>query len=304
MANTIALTTAGKQAYENFAGQIDGTDATSVDFTLKAPVGEKWVIKTVSGENFMRPSNTGFNTLNSGFSKIYDAGAVCLSQFSYQGAASNLSNLMRFAGAVGGTIIHCLQGHRIIWTGGYANTGIMVVDTSFTATYSAAAIYTVQSFFKSGRFAFTVWRDSDKVFSVEAPKSLTVYPTGSDEKWFGMQMLNTSHFMGRALLQTGGIITFSGLTSGVKINLLNASTDAVENTLYASGATTSIELSGVEMFPLNKKIQVIGTDGSVLLTTAAQQIFGGDTWTYSGDTATPNVIPKKIITKLNVAGGY
>jgi hypothetical protein len=33
------------------------------------------------------------------------------------------------------------------------------------------------------------------------------------------------------------------------------------------------------------KFKIYGTDGSVLLTTDAQQIFGGDTWTYAGDTA-------------------
>jgi hypothetical protein len=52
------------------------------------------------------------------------------------------------------------------------------------------------------------------------------------------------------------------------------------------------------------KFKIYGTDGSVLLTTDAQQIFGGDTWTYSGDTATPSANAKKVITNNNIAGGF
>jgi len=287
MANTITLTTVGKQAFENFAGQTNGADATSVDFTLKAPAGQKWIIKTVGGVNYITPSDGSFTDINSGISKTYDAGAICLAQFSWAMGSTSLTNLMRFAGAAGGTIFHCLQTPaRLIWSGGYSNTGIMSFDSSFASTWTAGALYTTQSLYTTGKYRFTVFKAGVRIFTISALTSTTTFPTGSAEKWFGSQMGGAGvNYIGNAVLQAGGTITFAGLTAGMKVNLLNASTDAVENTLYASGATTSIDLSAIEMFPLNKKIVVLGTDGSTLLTTSAQTIFGGDTWTYSGDTA-------------------
>jgi hypothetical protein len=189
MANTITLTTVGKQAYENFAGQTDGADATSVDFTLKAPAGQKRVIKTVSGVNYMTPSDGSFSDINSGFSKTYDAGAICLAQFSWAMDSTGLTNLMRFAGAAGGTIYHCLQTPaRLLWSGGYANTGIMSFDSSFSATWTAGALYTIQSLFTSGIYKYTVFKNGVRIFTIKAENSATVFPTGSAEKWFGSQM--------------------------------------------------------------------------------------------------------------------
>lgn len=96
-------------------------------------------------------------------------------------------------------------------------------------------------------------------------------------------------------------VTINGVINNMVVQLLDDS-DVVVRTTKADSTSIKIDMMKLPMGVKSYKFKIYGTDGSVLLTTDAQQIFGGDTWTYSGDISGPVKSRKRIIIDGGVIG--
>jgi len=116
---------------------------------------------------------------------------------------------------------------------------------------------------------------------------------------------NSGMYLGNASICANKYITITGIVDGMKIDLVDNSGEqlykktAEDNTLpYSVEATTTsatIDIMGLPI-PIGAKFRVIGTDGSIVLTSALQSLYGGDSWAYSGDSSTTTPNGKKRIT--------
>jgi len=291
MANSISKTGDGKIAFEDFAGQVDDDAATSDDFSITTPAGLNFIIKTIGGRKCVAPEDNTFSisALNNYFSKeMTNAAAEIFLQYFYNTAVGH-----------GREIAFDIDAMRMGWWWGVGNLqhfwGCRFHHTN-PAEVNDNQWYFRQAFFLDGVTGDTEQNEgiikhetNGRIITSGAHNIVSAtrrIPTANATYKIGMHASDgTNFYITGLLLCKNKYMAFDGdIISGMTIQLLNASTDAVEHTVRFTATTGQIDLFGVEM-PCSYKIQVIGTDGTTLLTTAAQTIYGGDTWTYNGDTA-------------------
>ena len=290
MANTITLTSSGKIAYEDFAGQTDGDPATSVDFdTIVVPVGQYYKVATQQGRKCITASDNTFLV-----DVIAAGGNNALRKTAYANATLTwlIQRMDLRTGAWetvdGAAYIANAWSQDSIFINQYWRSDSRLV--AFTPpTRTAADLWVLKHTYISPTFNQGVYKATTGTPNIHGQigtKVTPVYTTAATNLEFTMESrYSVDRYYSTCFgFYTDRYITITGLIAGMKVQLLNASTDAIEYTGAANGTSTAIDLFGI-LFPCSYKFRVIGTDGSTLLTTDAQSINGGDSWAYSGATA-------------------
>ena len=285
MANTITLSTAGKIAYEDFAGQTDGDNAVSSEFTLTTPAGKNFKVATVAGEKCIGAEDNTFYYDNCAVSTKYtNTNKEILLQKLHRGTGLHDRQSLSFYKLVGAAGRWKLENY-------ISNVAWWTTDGRFAAFTSprgdeANVWFLIQTYLSETINEYKIIKQAT---GLPVTGQHSSYKTGFDfatdeqDYAFTMDSRGGALYHTKYLMARSRYLTVAGLVAGMAIQLLDAS-DTVMQTRQASGASVSFDLFGI-LQPVSYKFKVFGTDGSVLLTTTAQTIFGGDTWTYSGDTA-------------------
>lgn len=301
MANTITKTTSGLLGAEDFAGQTDGNVATSSYFVIVNPATpNEFRVATTGGKKCMKSYSAGtYDFTTHGVTKTLNITELVMQSSKY--LITNHWFHDSYRGASGNEVHRAQLDNSLYGTGAFAINGINGnTRCYYNNTFSSGAWYYFQDKYKDNEHAHTVWNSS--MLKIADWKGFSpALPSGNGQKGCYLHQNNSSYGDFRWL--SSSVITFAGLVAGMTIRLLNASTEAVEFSVSSSGISATMDLLG-NWFPVSKKIQILGTDGTELLKTNAQSIDGGDTWTYSGDTSTPTPNAKKIIIATALAGGF
>jgi len=303
MANTMTNSVDGVLYSEDFAGQADDAVATSVDFSFTSPAGENFLVDTIVGKKCIKTSAavpTRFVYTADGIyvsvdlNKLIMQADQCLAKTAngYYGWETNGS----------ATVIkrmYTTGNDKFLQTGAGAYNNIGATG-DFTTTWSQAANtwYNRKETFSDTYNNTTMILDSTGVVlnrEVSFGYSQAT-PTGAGDKWFYAENYGSNTwYIANLLIMSDWDVIFDGdFVDGMAVNFLDGS-DNILYTIGFDGVTETWDTRKLNpYFPYNVKMQIIGTDGSTLLTTALSDIHGGDTWTYAGDTSTASLGKKRI----------
>ena len=286
MANTITLTTAGKIAHETFAGQTDGAGATMTDLTLTAPASYPWLVATYGSVKCMI-TNTGGGAYDY-FAHGFATGSLDLSKILIQRREShnNVAAWSRafFSGAAG-SIQHAWLENQYYGVGGFANNGIINAQAPMPWTRANNVWLSIQDYFEDDNHYFILWGPEGKRVQYHGASGNSTWYTGAGLKgvYYQANSPNPTIRVADIVVCTDKILTVTGLAANMGVRLLDAS-DNVLFSICVNGASATLELIG-NILPISAKFQVLGTDGSELLKTGVQTIYGGDIWAYDGATS-------------------
>lgn len=287
MANDVTLTTTGKQAYDDFAGQTDDDSATFSDYTYAASgaaSGKNYKVRTQDSQKCIQPEDNTFSYENHYFRKTW-ANAnkeLFISRIFYPSGTYDRQQMCFYKGfgASGAWNIENLISNTANWS---ANRfGAHTTPREITS----GAWLLVQTWISETLNEYGVWLLSDMS---QLTGQKTRYKTGfaldttSQNYDFAYDSRGGTLYVGKMLQATSRYITVTGLTAGMAVELLDASDNLID-AKYASTTSVTFDLMG-KLPPVSYKFKVYGTDASVMVTTAAQTIYPGDSWAYSGDTA-------------------
>lgn len=304
MANTITLSTAGKIAYEDFAGQTDGDAATSAEFTISAPVGKQWTVRTQNGQKCIQPSDTTFavdNTANAISASYANSNKEIMVQriaeFPTLADRQQVSFYKTY-GALGYWWLEAYISGVSWWQTTSNRFSVHGARNATTNTWYLIQTWLSESLNES---RITILSSGVEVYRQTSTfKTNLDFATDAQTYVISGDSRGGTFYMGRLGFLKSRYITVAGLTAGMSVRLLDSS-DMLMQSKRADTTSVTFDLMGLPN-PVSYKFQFYGTDGTELLKTTAQTIFGGDTWTYSGDTAGPVKSRKRIIIDGGVIG--
>ena len=285
MANTITLTTAGKIAHETFAGQTDGAGATMTALTLTAPASYPWLVATYDSVKCMI-TNTGGGVYDY-FTHGFATGSLDLSKILIQRreSHSNVAAWSRaFFSGTAGSIQHAWLENQYYGAGGFANNGIINAQAPMPWTRVNNVWLSIQDYFEDDNHYFILWGPEGKRVQYHGGVGNSTWYTGAGLKgvYYQANSPNPTVRVADIVVCKDKILTVTGLAANMGVRLLDAS-DNVLFSICVNGTSATLELIG-NILPLSAKFQILGTDGSELLKTDVQTIYGGDSWAYSGAT--------------------
>lgn len=304
MANTITRSTQGYVLFDTNEGKTAGdaysgsASHTSGTFTYRN------IARGGDANNIVVEATSNNGTDYLAFRTYTSATEMIMGQWVYLKSSASGSFIVNQL--TGDTTVNDTQSHY----GGFqfdANLYIANSGTVYTITHkvtAAANWYYLKFMCKTGVQKLFLYDANGILINGICIPNYTYNATMPGEPWGQIRFIssNTKINVDNWSISKTNTLTIAGLVDGMSVALLNAS-DAVLKTAHATGTSLTIDTT-FDILPIAAKFVIYGTDGSTLLTSSVENIFGGDTWTYSGDTSTPSGNPKKIITKLNVAGGY
>jgi len=291
MANTFTITDDGLLAYEDFAGQTDDDDATSTDFSFLVPSTVNFKVKTVGGIKCVKsPDQCILDT--HGIYITTDAYTKIFAQYDFQWASTLQWWGFFFKGSSSDFKHQSLNDGRLRCSGASVRTGVFKHSGNGDIYYSKALAvdtwHTAQHLFKSEDYMFRVFDErTDIIADWRSKYDQQVMPTGSGEKRiFSETRGNFADYKANLMYMKDSIISFTGLTSGMKIIRYDSSGNFVDS-VNAESTTAEMDAKNWNCrFPHTGKWEVLGTDGSQLyIDSTDTDVYGGATIAYSGDTA-------------------
>jgi len=292
MANSITRTTEGLLGSEDFAGQTDGNTATSTYFTVSHPDeagGSLWEVATLEGVKCAKSVGSDFDYLPGGDGFYKDLSVSRLYTQCHQYMHAPNSWMTHSFVQAGGTTIHASDlDFSAYWVGGFFYGLIFANGRGFwnnTSTQPDKTWTIKQCSWGEDISAYVIY-DVDEVKLVDwrAPKTgRYTWTGGSGNKGWYTQTPGTAY--ANLLFMSSCFVTIEGLTSGLTVIRKDAS-DNVVFSERATGTSLTVNIAGMGVCPLNGKWEIIGTDNSQrYIDTTDNDVYGGDTWEYSGDTA-------------------
>lgn len=305
--NTLTNSTSGKLAFEDWAGQSQGSLATSTDYTFNynGTQAYTWTVSGAGGKLAVVNSSAVRTWMYLGKTITSNSAILQASTLIKSGADGWFSTQNR--GGTGGSSSGGGANYddnmprlyqRYYGTGTFvASNPIGQSDTYptqyFTWTYDIW--YNTKYVYKDNKCLYAVYRDSNNQLLQElSNENYLLRSYGTGYRSFNPNDFANKTYLTNLLICSDNIATFTGLTPTARVNIFNA---AETSLLYSSQVTATANNTVIDfaarLFPVNSVIQIVGTDGSQLTKTAAVNIYGGDIWTYSGDfnstvpTATP-----------------
>ena len=129
-------------------------------------------------------------------------------------------------------------------------------------------------------------------------KSYHSHPTTNT--WGGLRIIaNTKVYFDNLAIQKDTKITVAGIVDKMSVTLKN-SAGTILNTERSTGTSLTLDIKNYVDI-IGESIEIYGTDGALMHTESGINVWGGDVWIYSGDTATPSsIIPPSQIGTLTV----
>lgn len=309
MSNTITKLISGLLGSENFAGQVDGANATSTYFTITGPTGFEWKVATLGGKKCMRSvAGATYDYFSHGASKILDGSPLVAQRAMFAPNWGSDWHNCNYVGSEGSSVYRAVLDRSLYAAGGFADA--RVVEAARAYYPQAGNLVINQWYYAKDIFDNTNQRHlfylTDKTLRVNwkangagAGRNL---PTGNGAKGFYVQCNNDNCALTDLMFCKGDILTVSGIVAGMGILILDSADNKITSEI-ASGTSVAFEFSEV-LYPLVCKIKVIGTDGTTMLETSLLNIYGGDVYNYSGDHSTPPPVPPPIVTTIEMRSEY
>lgn len=287
MANSISKTTDGLVIFDDNTGKTP-TDAYDGN---ASNVGGTWTYQTLSRDGDANnvavrcDSNNAFDYLSY---RTYAAAKQVVGCWIYRN--STASNFIS-----GQVYVSTGDAYANSLTGGYrGDTTVEEVFNNNTRQLGLwdATIFNQKWTYAKGLFGVRSSTDAWHIFFKESDKTTCALMDGnsnftvSSSHWSGIhaRTSNQTMFFDNWSISKDVILTVAGLASGMVVNLLDAS-DVILKSKSATGTSLTFDTT-YDILPYSAKFQIIGTDGTERLKTTLQtNIYGGDTWTYDGDTA-------------------
>lgn len=304
--NTLTNSTSGLLAYEDWNSLAQGSTVTFAVFnTTYLPTSFTWTVSGAGGRVGIQCLNQGVwapigKTITSKSTVIQSRSLIVSGGYGW--------NLYEQRGATGNTINprggdNYEDSMARLYQRSYSNGAWTVTNplhstsdiypsvSSFTWAYSTWYDTKVQ--FKDKKCSYNYYPiGRDSVLSIENPTYI-LRSFGNGYKSYAHNDLLNKSYVNYLMFCDDNTATFTGLMAGMKVIMWNAAETAIlfTNSVTSTADNCVIEF-GNKLFPISSVIEIIGTDGSQQLKTTAQNIYGGDVWTYSGTGAvTPTDTP-------------
>lgn len=298
MANTLTQTTSGVIASETFESGVDEDNysgAFSVGGTAKFDTARAFrgtkSLRIVTGNAW----DAFYIGLGSSLKEI------CISARVYQTAGSPQVGLY-----IGDNALADAGKAQWLWRAFspdvYKAWGSIVTLTKFgtftTGQWAQTKVYSKDSGYLRGY----IFNENNTIALAYKEAVGTAIPVTSD--YAGLRIIFSSDkvFLDDVYIMTSDSITIAGIVPDMIVQIVDASTGQVmKSQKCLTGTSVVIDMEDLAL-PCLHKFRVLGTDGSEqYVSTSAEEITGGDTWTYSGATATPS--GGAIINLMNNIGG-
>ena len=309
MANSITLSTAGKLAFADFSDLSNDINITTsnCEFTSIITASGNYIKKTVGGLSCaLTPSGQSYEYAR-GFGITYDASTPKKIFCQVKTYRPNTNSQIVAGKASTGS------GNLMLWLMDYLN-GLVTWDINHTQyneyiapRYCVNNGWSLLQNFSShteGSEQFIKDIASGKVTASTKSTYIPIsdgFGHAAGYLWTiaGDNRSGGNIYLTAMLYAKDKRITITGLAAGMVVQLLN-SDDNIIKTEFATNTSLTIDVFGIEN-PIVAKFKIIGTDGvTCYADTNTNNIFGGDSWAYSGETTGAAEVKK---TGIKIDGG-